>query len=169
VPDPIANASAPSRNLWQRLVRDPILAQLTQGVTPDKIASTLAIGAACSLFPLFGFTTVLNLGAGIWLRLNQPILQTLNQLLGPVQFVLIIPSIRVGEWIWRADEGSITLTEVLRVFREASPAEFLQRFGWAGIHAVTTWLLAAPVLVAVLYLLLRPVLRKLASVRLRRA
>lgn len=160
--------SASTRPLWQRLLRDPIVAQLTQGVAPDKIASTLAIGTACSLFPFLGFTTLLNLGVGIWLRLNQPILQTLNQLLGPVQLLIIVPCIRLGEWIWRAQDSRITLTELLRVFRDANLGEFLHQFGWAGIHAFTAWLLSTPLLVATVYLVLRPVMRKLASVRLRR-
>ena len=31
------------RTLWQRRVRDPIVAQLTQGITPEKIALTIAV------------------------------------------------------------------------------------------------------------------------------
>jgi len=78
----------------------PVLAQLKQGVTPDKIALTLAVGTACSLLPFFGFTWLANLAAGLWLRLNQPILQTLNQVLGPVQLVMILVYVRIGETIW---------------------------------------------------------------------
>ena len=69
------------RTFWQRRLVDPVLALLTQGVTPDKIAFTLAMGTGLSMFPFLGFTSLLNLGVGLWLRLNQPILQTLNQLL----------------------------------------------------------------------------------------
>lgn len=154
---------------WQRWLRDPLVAQLTQGVSPDKLACTLAVGATCSLFPFFGFTSLLNLGVGVWLRLNQPILQGLNQLLGPLQLLLIVPSIRLGEWIWRAQDGGITVAELFRVFREADLGEFLRQFGWAGVHALTAWLVVAPVLIAALYLPLRPVMQRMASVRLRRA
>jgi uncharacterized protein (DUF2062 family) len=49
---------APSRSsFWQRRIVAPIKAQLTQGVTPDRLALTLGVGTACSLFPFLGFTS----------------------------------------------------------------------------------------------------------------
>jgi len=153
------------RGFWTRRVVDPLVAQLTQGVTPDKLAATLAVGSACSLLPFLGFTSLLNLGVGLWLRMNQPILQTFNQLLGPVQLVMIVVYVRVGEWFWRAQESRFTITEVLRVFREADLGEFLQQFGWAGIHAFTAWAFTTPLLILALYHLLRPILRHLAKLR----
>lgn len=165
---PTAAPAAARGSFWQRRVVDPIRTQLTQGVSPDRIASTLAIGTACSLFPFLGFTSLLNLGVGLALRMNQPILQTLNQLLGPLQLVLIIPCVRLGETIWRAGEGHLTLTELVRVFQEASFLEFMARFGWAGIHAFTAWILTAPLLAAVVLFCTRPIIRA-AAARLRHA
>jgi uncharacterized protein (DUF2062 family) len=146
----------------------PIRAQLTQGVTADQIAATLATGTACSLFPFLGLTTLLNLGVGLALKMNQPILQTLNQLLGPVQLVLILAYVRLGEWIWGARGGHFTIGEMLRVFREASFGQFLAQFGWVGVHALTAWLVTTPLLIAALYFPLRPILRRTAK-RLRPA
>lgn len=157
-----APASA-RRSFWQRRVRDPIVALFTQGITPDKVALTLAVGTACSLFPFLGFTSLLNLGVGLWLRLNQPILQTLNQLLGPVHLVMIVVYVRLGETLWRMQDDRFTVAEMLRIFREASLGEFLNHFGWAGVHAFTAWALTTPLLVAGLYYGLRPPMRRLAS------
>jgi len=153
----------PTGSFWQRRVRVPFIALFTQGITPDKVALTLGVGAVCSLFPFLGFTSLLNLGAGLWLRLNQPLLQTLNQVLGPVQLVMILGYVRLGEWLWQAQDDRFTIGEMLRFFREASLGGFLQRFGWAGIHAFTAWALTSPVLFAAVYWLTRPALRRLAS------
>lgn len=160
-PPPPATAARPG--FWQRRVLGPIRAQLTQGVTPEKIALTLGVGTVCSVFPFLGFTTVLNLGAGIALRLNQPILQTVNVLLGPVQLALILVFVRIGETIWREPESRFTISEMLRVFREASFGGFLERFGWAGIHALTAWLVTAPLLITVVFFVARPALRRAAK------
>lgn len=141
---------------------NPIIALLTQGVTAEKVARTLGVGAVCSLFPFFGTTTALNLGVGLWLRMNQPILQTLNQLLGPVQVAMILVYVRLGELLWQAGEDRFTITEMLRVFRDETLLVFLDRFGRAGWHAFTAWLLTAPLVFAVVYFPLRPVLRRLA-------
>lgn len=167
---PAAGAEVPASGdgFWRRRVVLPIRAQLTQGVTPDKLASTLAVGTVCSLLPFLGLTSLLNLGVGFALRMNQPILQTLNQILGPVQLALILVYVRLGETIWGAEGAHLTLAEMMRVFREATFAEFLARFGWAGVHAFTAWLLTAPVLVAAIYFPFRPVLRR-AAARLRPA
>lgn len=156
-------------SFWQRQVRDPIVALFTQGITPDKVSLTLAVGTACSLFPFLGFTSLLNLAVGLRLRMNQPLLQTLNQLIGPVHLVMIVVYVRLGEWIWRAQEDRFTIAEMLRVFREASLGEFLHRFGWAGVHAFTAWALTTPLLTAALYYLLRPMLHRLASKSVARA
>jgi len=37
---PQSEAAAPARTRWQRHVIDPIAAQLTQGITPEKVALT---------------------------------------------------------------------------------------------------------------------------------
>ena len=156
-------APAPTGSFWRRRVHVPIIALFTQGITPDRIALTLGVGCVCSLFPFLGFTSLLNLVAGVWLRLNQPLLQTFNQLLGPVQLVLILPYVRLGEWLWWAQDDRFTITEMLRVFREASLGQFLQQFGWAGVHAFTAWALTSPLLLAAVCLGTRPALRRLAS------
>lgn len=158
----------PPRPFWQRRVRDPLVALFTQGITPDKVALTLGVGTACSLLPFLGLTSLLNLIVGLWLRLNQPLLQTLNQLLGAVQLLMILVYVRLGEWVWQAQGDRFTITEVLQVFRDASIGEFLQRFGWAGVHAFTAWALTAPLLIAAVTYGARPALRRLASKRLAR-
>lgn len=156
-------------SFWQRRVVAPLLAQLTQGVTADKLAATLAVGTACSLFPFLGFTSLLNLGVGAWWRMNQPILQTLNQVLGPVQLVLILVYLRLGELIWRAPPMPFSVAGMMETFSGNSAGAFLATFGWAGIHAFTAWALTAPLLIAALYAAFRPALRRWASRRGARA
>ena len=143
----------------------PLTAQLTQGVTPDKLAATLAVGTACSLLPFLGATSLLNLAVGLRLRMNQPILQTLNQLLTPLQLVMILIYVRLGEWLWSAQDARFTVADMLRTFREETFANFLNRFGWAGVHAATAWTLTTPLLIAALYFAIRPTLRRLATLR----
>ena len=153
-------APADKRGFWRRRLVDPLRAQLTRGVTPDRLAFTVGLGTACSLFPFLGLTSLLNLGVGMALRLNHPILQTLNQLLGAVQLALILVYVRIGEWLWGADTGAFTLSEVLRVFRDETLTAFFQQFGWAGLHALTAWLLTSPLLIAIIAFSLRPLFQR---------
>lgn len=156
----VAEPRRPS--FWQRRLIAPIRAQLTQGITPDRVALTLGVGTACSLLPFLGFTSLLNLGVGVALRLNQPILQLLNQLLGPLQLLLILAYVRLGEKIWAAPPMPLSVSTIVQSFK-ASPSAFLQRFGWTGIHAATAWLISVPFIVGGIYYGLRPLLRRTAA------
>ena len=148
-------------SFWQRRLVAPLRAQLTQGVTPDQLALTLAIGTTCSLFPFLGTTTLLNLAVGLALRLNQPILQTVNYLLTAAQLALILVYVRAGEFIWRAAPVPLSIAQLFTEFR-TDPWRFLQSCGWTGVHAFTAWALTAPLLVAAIYFVTRPALRRLA-------
>ena len=159
---PVPAAPAAPPGFWRRRFVQPVMNQLTQGVTPDRVAATLAIGPVCSILPFFGFTTLLNVGVGIALRMNQPILHALNTLLGPVQLALILVYVRGGELLWGHRGEGFTVGEMLREFRDRSLLEFLQQFGWAGIHAASAWAISSPLVMAAIYFESRPLLRRAA-------
>ena len=83
--------------LWRRRVLGVALAQLRQGITPQRIALTVALGAVLGLFPILGTTTALCLLAGVFLKLNQPILQVVNWVAAPLQLPGIYFFVRTGE------------------------------------------------------------------------
>lgn len=152
---------APPAPFWQRRVVTPLLAQLRQGATPDGLALTAAVGLACGVFPFLGFTTGLCFLAALALRLNQPVIHVINQLLWPVQLALIAVYVKFGATLFGAEALPFDVAEVPRVFRE-SQAEFWARFGLMGLHALAAWLLTVPLIVGAAYCTLRPVLRRLA-------
>lgn len=163
MPEPVP-IPTPVPSFWKRRLLNPVLALLTQGISPNRISATLATGTLCSLFPFLGATSLLNLLVGLWFRMNQPILQTLNQLLGPLQLILILAYVRLGERLWSANPAeAFTITGMLSAFTELSLSDFLQRFGWAGIHAFSAWALTAPLLFFLIHLPLRLLIRRLAQ------
>ena len=80
-----------------------------------------------------------------------------------MQLLLILVHVRIGEWLWSATGDRFTVGEMVRTFRDNSIGEFLARFGWAGIHALSAWLLLAPALAAIVYFSARPALRRAAA------
>jgi uncharacterized protein (DUF2062 family) len=149
-------------SLWQRRVIAPILGQLRQGITPEKIALTLALGAVLGIFPILGSSTLLCLLAGLWLRLNQPILQLVNYLIYPAQILLLLPFYRAGETLFQQPHVPIfSVAELVGRFQD-SPAKFFFDYGMVGVYGIVVWCLFAPVLIAALYLSVRPALKVLA-------
>ena len=148
---------------WRRTV-DIVVTQLHQGVTADKIALTLAIGLILGLFPIFGTTSALCVLAALWLKLNQPIIQLVNWFAAPLQLPGIYLFARIGERLTRSPPVPFSITGLVQQFR-ASPWQFLQHFGSTGLRAVLAWLLIAPLIALLVYLALRPPLRRLARLR----
>lgn len=149
-------------SLWRRRVVAPLLAQLTQGVTPERLALTLGVGLACGLFPFLGFTTALCFVAALALRLNQPVIHVLNQLLWPAQLAGIPLYVWLGQKLYGAAPVPVDPQEIARVFAE-SQREFWTRFGLVGLHAFTAWLLTVPLLVGAASFIARPLLRAAAA------
>ncbi len=150
-----------SRNFWQRWLVDPLVQQLTQGVSPRKIALTLAVGSAFALFPVLGTTTVLCLVAGLALRLNQPIIQGVNAIFVFIYFPALIGFERLGDALTGTDYSSLDVKSMLTLFKH-HPGEFFRRFGVTGLHAILGWAVVIPVSTLLIYLLVLPPLRAAA-------
>jgi uncharacterized protein (DUF2062 family) len=149
---------------WRQRVLDLVLAQLRQGTSAEKIALTLAIGLILGMFPIFGSTTALCVLAGLWLQLNQPIMQLANWLAAPLQLPGIYLFVRVGERITRSPPVQFSIADLVQQFR-AAPLLFLQQFGMTGVRGILGWLLIAPAVAAAVYVTLLPPLRRLARLR----
>ena len=152
------------REAWQRRVVDVVLAQLRQGITPEKIALTVAMGLTLGLFPILGSTTLLCFLAGLVLKLNQPIIQLVNYVVYPLQVAGIYFFIRIGEWLTRTPPLQFSIAGLIQQFR-AAPLPFFQQFGMTALRGVLAWTLMAPFAAAAIYFILLPVLRRLARPR----
>jgi len=163
MPQTADSAVHPSRlkTFWRERVVALIVAQFTQGVTPQKIALTIALGLNIAVFPILGTTTVLCALVALCLRLNQPVIQLVNWLAYPLQFMLLLIFVRIGEWIMRAPPVSFSIPELLRKFHE-SPVKFMHEFGLTGLHGIVAWLVISPFAITLVYLLLLTPLKKLA-------
>jgi len=161
---PQTNQPSRLKKFWQERVVALIAAQFTQGFTPQKISLTVTLGLTLGVFPIFGATTTLCALAGLWLKLNQPVIQLVNYLASPLQLALILVFVRIGEWIMRAPRVSFSIPELFRKFDE-SPANFFREFGLTGLHGIIAWFVIAPFFAALIYFLLLPPLKKLAVMK----
>ncbi len=142
----------------RRLVR-PILDLLRQGVTPEKIALSVALGAALGVFPALGWSTTLCAIAAIVLRLNLPAIQLVNYFVYPAQIALLVPFFRWGEKLFRAPHFPISVPQIYALFHAG--AWIAIKLLWTTIwHAIVVWGILAPVFIGLLYAILLPPLRR---------
>jgi uncharacterized protein (DUF2062 family) len=144
----------------------PIWQQLTQGVTPRKLAQALAWGLTVGIFPILGSTTLLAFCVGVPLRLNQPVLQAFKVLATPLQWFLLLGFYRAGEWLFRAPHVSVHIPTMMKRFF-AEPGPFFQDYGMTALYGMVVWCLVAPLVLGLTYCLALPLVEGLAA-KLRR-
>jgi uncharacterized protein (DUF2062 family) len=144
----------------RRLVR-PLLELLRQGVTPEKVALSVALGITLGVFPLLGSTTALCALAAFAFQLNLPAIQIVNYLAYPLQLALLIPFFRLGERLFRAPHLPLSVPGIYAMMH-ADMGSAIRSLWTTTWHAIFVWCLVAPVCGAAIYAILTPALRRAA-------
>jgi uncharacterized protein (DUF2062 family) len=144
---------------FRRRIARPIVELLGQGVTPEKMALSLALGVALGVFPVLGTTTALcALVAFIW-RLNLPAIQIANYFVYPLQIALLIPFFRAGEKLFGATHLPLSVAQIYAMVHASVWSA--TRFLWTTIwHAAVAWCLIAPLFVGLAQVILVPLLQR---------
>lgn len=137
---------------------------LLQGISPERLAVTLALGFVLGCIPVLGIPTALCALLAIALRLNLPAIQAANYAAMPFQVALIVPFARMGSRLTPAHAAPAldvhALTHApLSILLHASRPVALQLGIMAG-QALLAWLLLAGPVALLLALLLTRVLRR---------
>jgi uncharacterized protein (DUF2062 family) len=138
----------------------PFIDLLLQGISPRRLALTIALGLMLGVIPVLGSTTLLCTLAAVSLRLNLPAIQLVNGLAWPLQLTLLVPFLRAGAWLFGDRRTTITLNDVGTLIR-ANVWHAIVTLWTVTMHALVVWLVAACVGTAVLYMVFVPVLNQL--------
>jgi len=135
---------------------------LMQGLTPSGVSLSLMLGGAGAVFPILGTTTIMTGIFSVFLRLNHPIVQSVNILATPVQLALILPLLRIGEWVFGVEGVPLSLVEMTSLFRD-SPGAFFSQFAASFLHVVVGWVLVVLPAAMMGHMVLRAVLSRYAQ------
>jgi len=133
---------------------------LSQGISPRRLALTLALGFAVGCIPVVGIPTVLCAALALALRLNLPAIQTANYVAMPLQLALIVPFVRLGRWLLPQHNGTAFDPRILLHL------PVLHLAGWMGSlagKALLAWLLVATPAVALMTFALTHMLRRIPA------
>ena len=121
----------------------------------------MSAGTVIGVFPLLGSTTVICLLVAIVLRLNLVAIQALNWLVYPVQIILIVPFMELGETMLASGaQRQLSVAQLQAAFDQG----WLQVAGdiWRlMLSAMLAWSIAAVPAGLMLYQIFRWVLRRL--------
>lgn len=143
--------------VWRRKVVRPILEFLRQGLTPEKLSFTIALGITLGVTPVLGSTVLLCTLAAIAFRLNLAAIQLVNWMVYPFQLALLIPFYRLGGWIFRTPPFELSVVSLLALIR-TNLFHAIAMLWTVTLHAVVAWLVIGSIATGLIYLMLVPVL-----------
>ena len=141
---------------------------LSQGISPRRLALTLALGFAVGCIPVVGIPTLLCAALALTLRLNFPAIQAANYAAMPLQLVLIVPFVRLGGWLVAARPAHAAAQPPMQpiVTHSLLHLPVLHAAAWAGGlagQALLAWLLVAAPAVALMTPALTRMLRRIPA------
>jgi len=83
-------------SLWRRKIIGPLQDFLTQGLSCEKLALSIALGVILGTFPVLGRATILCMLAALTLRFNLPVIQFANYFVYPLQILLLVTDYASG-------------------------------------------------------------------------
>ena len=131
----------------------PLLRQLRGGVTPRRLAWSLALGIVLGINPSVGLTTLLVVLVAWVFGLNQIASQIGAHAMAPVHLLLFIPFIELGVYLFHTGRLPMTRRQIehlshhpLRLFHE------IWQWEW---HALIVWGVVAAIMMPLLAMYLR--------------
>lgn len=107
----------------------PLLRQLRGGVTPRRLAWSLALGIVVGINPSVGVTTVLVVMLAWMFGLNQVASQIGAHAASPLHLLLFIPFIQLGVHLFHTGRLPMTRHQI----------EHLSRHPWRLFHEIWLW------------------------------
>ncbi len=140
---------------------NPLGALLAQGITPSRLALSLASGVTIGIFPIVGTTTAICTMAAIAFRMNLLVIQLGNWIVYPLQFALIVPFLILGEKLF-GSTSNLSPAHVANLMR-ADIMLAVRTVSQMILHGALAWALCAPLVLLLSYAVILPLIRILHS------
>lgn len=100
-------------------IKDKITALLKQGLSPKELSQSIIVSGIISIIPILGVSTFMITMVSLKWKLNLPVMIAVSYLMWPIQILLIIPFIRVGEFIFSVPRNQHTVEEIISSFQSS--------------------------------------------------
>lgn len=133
-----------------KALKSIITGLFTQGLSPKKLSQSIIVSGLISTIPILGISTFLITTVALKTKLNLPIMIALSYILWPIQILLIIPFIRMGEFIFSVPSNPHTVEEIINSFQN-SFFQTLSHLSFELLCGFGGWLFTAVPLAILIY------------------
>ena len=133
-------------------LKTKIIALFKQGLTPIELTQSIIVSGLISTIPILGVSTFLLTALSLKRKLNLPIMIAQSYLMWPIQVIMIIPFINIGEFIFSVPKTNHSAQEIIASFQNSFFAT-LSHLSFELLCGFGGWLLTAVPFSIVLYLM----------------
>ena len=151
------------RTYIRRHVVERLREQLHKGASQRRLAHSMTLGVAAAAYPQIGCTTLMALLLGFIFRLNHIALQAVKHLLFPLQFILILPFLRLGETVLGVPHLRMSLKEIAALVY-VDPLGSFAVLGWPLVHAVFAWFVVCVLAYPFVYFFCRKAIARISRI-----
>ena len=141
------------REFFRCKVLRPLLRLLRGGVTPRRIAWSLALGMVIGINPSVGLTTLLVVLVAWAFGLSQVASQIGTHLVAPLHLLLFIPFIQLGVHVFHTRRLPLSREQIERLGRH--PLRLFHSIWQWEWHALVIWGIVAAILLPIIAKLIR--------------
>ena len=142
---------------WCRCrVLRPLLRQLRGGVTPRRLAWSLALGVVIGINPSVGLTTLVVIMLAWAFGLNQIASQISSHVVAPLHLLLFLPFIQLGVYLFHTRRLPLSREQIEHLSHH--PVRLVHAIWQWEWHALIVWGLLAAIAMPLLAIYLRRVL-----------
>jgi uncharacterized protein (DUF2062 family) len=146
------------KKAWLRLIK-----LFKQGLSPRDLALSIVVSLLVTVFPFLGLDTIVLTSIALPMRLNLPIMIAISYIATPLKFLLLIPFINFGGYVFGVDHTLLTLESITESFNsgffstvKSLSYELLCGFiGWA-VFAIPVAIVAFYILKNVIAFFIKP-------------
>ncbi len=146
-----------TRNFLRCRILRPLLRLLKRGVSPKRLAWSLAIALLVGVNPFLGLTTVSMLLLAWVFKLNHVATQIGIHVVAPLQWLLFLPFIHAGIVLFGAHRLPMSRADILHLSHR-HPLQLIHLLWQWEWHALVIWALFAALLAPLIALQIRRML-----------
>nr|WP_315253198.1 DUF2062 domain-containing protein [uncultured Flavobacterium sp.] len=143
-------------------LKDKVTALFKQGLSPMLLSQSIIASGALSIIPILGVSTFILTALSIKKKLNLPIMIAISYLMWPIQILLIIPFIRMGEFIFSVPASHHTAEEIINSFQN-NFFQTLSHLSFELLCGLGGWLLTVVPISMGTYLVLLLLMKRTAN------
>ena len=119
-----------------------IKAPFYQGLETKAVINAVIVSLLLTVFPVFGVITVLLTVAALRFKLNLPIMIIISYIATPLQYILFLPFVHLGETIFHINHSILSFSEIQRGFTVSFWKTMADLF-FKLLYGVSAWTLVA--------------------------